>query len=308
MRRLERDVITGRGVSLYDVPPLYDLVIRPGPCGTYYRELARRVGGPVLELACGTGRLTIPIAADGHEVVGLDASPAMLRRARQKAESWSSGSRAPHAEADSSDGLDLTFLEGDMRSFDLGRQFPLVIVSCNSLGHLITNDELKACFSIVLRHLAPGGLFAFDIVNPNVRALARDTLESVRLDLGPNPSSGIAVEETAAYDPVQQVRLLSWHVREPKVGVREVAPLRLRQIFPQELPLLLEASGLELAARHGDFDGNPLTGESLNQICVALAPATLPAIRTRVKAWPAPLRRRHASCRRLMRWRDRLRS
>ncbi len=79
MQRLERDVITGRGVSLYDVPPLYDLVIRPGPCETYYRELARRVGGPVLELACGTGRLTIPIAADGHEVVGLDASPAMLR-------------------------------------------------------------------------------------------------------------------------------------------------------------------------------------------------------------------------------------
>jgi hypothetical protein len=59
MRRLERDVVTGRGVSLYDVPLLYDLVIRPGPCGTYYRELARRVGGPVLDLACGTGRLII---------------------------------------------------------------------------------------------------------------------------------------------------------------------------------------------------------------------------------------------------------
>jgi len=284
MQKLEPNVVTGRGVSLYDVPPLYDLVIRPGPCKAYYRELARRVGGPVLELACGTGRLTIPIAADGHEVVGLDASPAMLRRARQKAESWSSGSRAPHAEADSSDGLDLTFLAGDMRSFDLGRQFPLVIVSCNSLAHLITNDELKACFSTVLRHLAPGGLLAFDIVNPDLRALARDTLESVRLDLGPNRSSGIAVEETAAYDPVQQVRILSWRVREPKVGVREVAPLRLRQIFPQELPLLLKASGLELAARHGDFDGNPLTGESLNQICLARAPATLPAIRSRVKA------------------------
>jgi len=141
-----------------------------------------------------------------------------------------------------------------------------------------------------------------------VRALARDTLESVRLDLGPNPSSGIAVEETSAYDPVQQVRLLTWRVREPKVGVREVAPFRLRQIFPQEVPLLLEPSGLELAARHGDFAGNPLTGQSLNQVRLARAPATSPAIRSRVKAWPAPLRRRHASCRRLMRWRHRLRS
>src|SRR5918995_2745625 len=263
MLGLERDVVTGRGVSLYDVPPLYDLVIRPGPCERYYRALTRRVGGPVLELACGTGRLTIPIAADGHEVVGLDASPAMLRRARQKAESWSSRWRARYARADDCDDLNLTFLAGDMRSFDLARQFPLIIVSCNSLAHLVTNDELKTCFATVLRHLAPGGLFAFDVINPDVRALARDTLESVRLDLGPNRSSGIAVEEIAAYDPVQQVRILSWRVREPKVGVREVAPLRLRQIFPQELPLLLEASGLELAARHGDFDGNPLTGESL---------------------------------------------
>ena len=308
MQRLEPDVVTGRGVALYDVPPLYDLVIRPGPCETYYRAHARRVGGPVLELACGTGRLTIPVAADGHEVIGLDASPAMLRRARQKAESWTSGLRATHAEADVPDGLDLTFVEGDMRSFNLGRQFPLVIVSCNSLAHLITNDELKACFSTVLSHLAPGGLFAFDIVNPDVRALARDTLESVRLDLGPNRSSGIAVEEFAVYDPVQQVRILSWRVREPKVGVREVAPFRLRQIFPQEMPLLLESSGLELAARHGDFAGNPLTGQSLNQVCLARPPATSPAVRSRVTAWPAPLRRRHASCHRLMRWRDRLRS
>jgi SAM-dependent methyltransferase len=308
MQEPGRDVIAGSGVALYDVPPLYDLVIRTGPCETYYRELARRVGGPVLELACGTGRLTIPIASDGHEVVGLDASPAMLRRARQKAESWTSGSQARRAGADVCDDLDLTFVEGDMRSFDLGRQFPLVIVSCNSLAHLITNDELKACFSTVLRHLAPGGLLAFDIVNPNFRALARDTLESVRLDLGPNRSSGIAVEEFASYDPVQQIRILTWRVREPKVGIRDVAPFRLRQIFPQELPLLLETSGLELAARHGDFVGGALTGQSLNQVCLARAPATSPAIRSRVTSWPAPLRRRHAACRGLVRSRRRLRS
>ena len=308
MQGLGRDVVTGSGVALYDVPPLYDLVIQPGPCEAYYRALARGVGGPVLELACGTGRLTIPIAADGHEVVGLDASPAMLRRARQKAESWSSRLQAPRAGLDIPDDLDLTFVEGDMRSFDLGRQFPLIIVSCNSLAHLITNDELKACFSAVLRHLAPGGLLAFDIVNPDVRALARNALDSVRLDLGPNRSSGIAVEEFAAYDPVQQVRLLSWRVREPEVGIREVAPFRLRQIFPQELPLLLEASGLELAARHGDFASNPLMGQSLNQVCLARVPATSPVIRSRVTAWPAPPRCRHPSCRRLTRSRRRLRS
>src|SRR5690349_8398997 len=66
-------------VALYDVPGLYDRVVRTGPCESFYGDLARQTGGPILELACGTGRLTIPLARDGHEVVGLDASRTMLR-------------------------------------------------------------------------------------------------------------------------------------------------------------------------------------------------------------------------------------
>jgi len=93
----------------------------------------------------------------------------------------------------------------------------------------------------------------------------------VRLDGGPNPSSAIAVEEVASYDPVQQVRIAYWRVLEPDDVVCEVAPLSLRMFFPQEVPLLLEAAGLELAARYGDFAGNPLTGDGLNQICIARA-------------------------------------
>lgn len=251
--------------SLYDLATLYDRVVRPGPCEAFYRDLARRAGGgtrpaPVLELACGTGRLTVPLARDGHEVVGLDASPAMLEAARAKA-----------AAGD----LRVTLVRGDMRSFVLRRSFALVVVSSNSLAHLTTSEDLRACLRRVRGHLAPGGLFAFDIVNPDVAALARSRAEGVRLDLGPNPSSAVEVEEVASYDPVRQVRTARWRVREPvpitgASGVaREMAPLRLRLIFPQELPLLLEAEGLELVARHGDFAGNPLTGESLNQVCLA---------------------------------------
>jgi SAM-dependent methyltransferase len=248
-------------VVLYDVPPLYDLVVHPGPCEAFYRELASQVGDPVLDLACGTGRLTIPLARDGHEVVGLDASPAMLSAARCKAVE---------------DGpVDLTFVEGNMRSFDLGRRFPLVIVSCNSLAHLTSNEELRDCFSRIHHHLDPGGLLAFDIVNPDVGTLARSHTEAVRLDIGPNPSAGIAVEEIAVYDPIQQVRVATWRIHEPGIQVREVAPLRLSQIFPQEVPMLLEAGGLGLVARYGDFSRTPLTGASLNQICLARPAATL---------------------------------
>jgi SAM-dependent methyltransferase len=240
-------------LTLYDDPVLYDCVIRPGPCQAFYRDLARQTGDPILELACGTGRLTIPLARDGHEVVGLDTSAAMLR--------------ASQAKADFED-LGITFVQGDMRSLNLGRRFPLVILCCNSLAHLTTNEDLKTGLASVLKHLAPGGLFAFDVVNPDVRALARSHSECVRLDLGPNPSSAIAVEEVASYDPVQQIRIAQWRVLEADAA-HEIGPLNLRVFFPQELPLLLEASGLELAARYGDFAGNSLTGDSLNQICIA---------------------------------------
>jgi 2-polyprenyl-3-methyl-5-hydroxy-6-metoxy-1,4-benzoquinol methylase len=116
-------------LALYDVPPLYDLMVQPGPCERFYRDLANRVGGPILELASGSGRLTIPLALDGHEVVGLDASKSMLRSAREKADT---------------EGVEITFAHGDMRSFELDRSFALAIISCNSLAHLTTNEELKS--------------------------------------------------------------------------------------------------------------------------------------------------------------------
>ena len=244
-------------LALYDVPTIYDLIIQRGPCERFYRDLATRVGGSVLELACGTGRLTIPIALDGHEIVGLDASHAMLRSAREKADAES---------------VEIRFVHDDMRSFELDRRFALVIISCNSLAHLTTNEELKSCLHTITRHLVPGGLLAFDIVNPNLRELLRSQTQSVRLDVGPHPSTAVAVEEVATYDPVQQIRVAQWRILDKPDRFREIAPLRLRVLYPQELPLLLDAAGFELAARYGDFDGNPLSSHSLNQICLARAP------------------------------------
>src|SRR5215207_5783514 len=113
-RALDRcHVAPMRHETLYDDPHLYDLIVPRGPCEPFYRSVARSTGGPVLEFACGTGRLTIPLAADGHDVVGLDSSACMLRRARAKA-----------AEA----GVPVSLMHGDMRHFALGQRFALVIV------------------------------------------------------------------------------------------------------------------------------------------------------------------------------------
>jgi SAM-dependent methyltransferase len=253
---VERALDRGKSVpmaeaSLYDLPTLYDLIVGIGPCEAFYRELAQHTGGPILELACGTGRITIPLARDGHEVTGLDVSSAMLRQAQAKAGS-----------------LNVRFVQANMRNFDLGQRFPLIIVSCNSLAHLTTNADLQAALTRVRKHLTSTGLFAFDIVNPDVGVLARSHSECVRLDIRPNPSSVIAIEEFATYDPVRQIRAARLRVVCPDGPTSEIAPLQLRLLFPQELPLLLERVGLQLITRYGDFSRNPLASDSLNQVCI----------------------------------------
>ncbi len=251
------DYVPNGPLSLYDAADLYDAIVQPGPCEAFYREEARRWGGPVLELACGTGRLTLPLARDGHDVVGLDSSASMLTAARRKADQT---------------GTEASFVQGDMRAFDLGRLFGVVIISCNSLAHLTDTGDLRACLAAVRRHLAPGGVLAFDVVLPDPRLLAQPQGMTRRLDLGPNPASAIEAEEQAQYDPVEQVRISQWRIRQSDGGEQVMAPLVLRQFFPNELPLLLEAEGLDLVARYGDFAGNPLGPWSLNQICLARIP------------------------------------
>jgi SAM-dependent methyltransferase len=191
----------------------------------------------------------VPLAASGKKVVGVDISVPMLAAGRRKAKAA---------------GVEIEFIEGDMRSFDLRREFALVVVSCNSLAHLLTNEDIIQTLRRISGHLAPGGLLAFDIMNPHLAELIGDDRGRKRVEVLGN---GSVTEELLSYDPVSQVRVMEWRLNTSGV-CRRTEELRLRTIFPQELPLLLRAAGLELAARFGDFDGNPLTAESLNQVCI----------------------------------------
>jgi SAM-dependent methyltransferase len=240
--------------TLYDFADLYDAIVPPGPCEAFYLAEARRAGGAVLELGCGTGRLTLPLAREGLEVVGLDASARMLAAALRKAEG---------------EGLAPTLLLGDMRDFDLGRRFALVIIPCNALAHLTATEEVLSCLAAIRRHLVPGGMLAFDVVLPKPGLLAEAEETWRRLDLGPNPASAIEAEERASYDPVTQIRTAHWRIRPPCGGGVVEACMALRQFFPAELPLLLRLGGFELVSRYGDFARNPLTRWGLNQICLA---------------------------------------
>jgi SAM-dependent methyltransferase len=132
----------------YAYPHLYDLENAEfAPQGPFYQALAEQTGGPVLELGCGTGRLTIPLARAGFAITGLDIVPAMLERARQKA-----------------GGLPVRWVEADVRSFQLETQFRLIFATTGVVEHMLTRQDQEALLARVREHLAPDGLFALDDV------------------------------------------------------------------------------------------------------------------------------------------------
>lgn len=244
--------------SLYDDAGLYDLVA-PGDFDMerFYVESAGGPGRSVLELACGSGRITVPLAASGAAVTGVDLSPIMLERA---------------AAALASSAVTAELIEADMRSLDLGRQFDTVVIAANSLLHLATRDDFARTFSAIRRHLAPGGRLVFDVFVPSAFLLSRHARERQLLGDFTHPDLGrIRIEETIAYDPISQVSRADWYwSTEDRPDFRHTL-LEMRQIYPQELPLLLELGGLRLETRYGGFDRSALTGHSRRQVCIALA-------------------------------------
>ena len=221
-----------------------------------YRAEADRQGGSVLELGCGTGNKLIPIASDGHPCMGLELSPDMLAEAQRKAEER---------------GVEVEWVQGDMREFDLGRTFDLVFIAANSLLHLHEAEDLVDCLRSARRHLAPGGRLIFDVFNPSVHLLAqadgarrrRDALSFV------DPDRGVMhVDVAESYDAAAQVTRGRWYFSTESEADVVVAPLEIRSIFPQELPLLLSLGGLRLVERFGDWSRRPFTGDAAVQLCV----------------------------------------
>lgn len=241
--------------ELYSDARLYDLLFPvDGAAVDFYRAEADDRGGRVLELGCGTGHKLIPVAADGHRSVGLDLSPDMLAEARRKAEER---------------GVSVEWRHGDMRDFDLDGEFDLVFIAANALLHLHEADDIVRCFRAVRRHLAPGGRFAFDVFNPNVRILAdADGTRRPRTSFADPDRGEVRVDVDDAYDAAAQVtRGTWWFSTDAERDFQEVS-LEVRSIFPQELLALLEHGGLRLVERFGDWDRTPFTADSSMQLCL----------------------------------------
>lgn len=236
-----------------DVPYWQSLIARHRPAG-------------VLDLACGTGRLTLPIARAGRAlrldftVLGLDRSAPFLARARE---------RLADAAPDVRDAV--RFVDGDMRSFDLGQTFDLVILGFNSFAYLHTVEDQLACLRAVRRHLAPGGRFALDLLVPLLTFLAEAQVSPpvIRQELDhPVPDQGIArfLRSCAdRYDAETQTIASTYFYELYHVDGRQerfTKDLAWHMYFTRELSLLLHLSGLAPVERHGAYDGTPFSKRS----------------------------------------------
>ena len=248
-----------------DLARLYDLDVVEDPGDRdLYLALAARAGGAVLELACGTGRLTIPLAEAGHDVTGVDIDPAMLDRARARA-----GDTRPTGS--------VTWVEADLvglRLPDAGR-FDLAFIALNSLMALPDRDRQREALRTLAAHVRPGGLVAVDVWQPDLDDLGRFDgrlmLEWVRED----EATGEQVTKTgsAQHDAPSQTVSLTQVFESGRPGQpprRWVRTDRLRLISADELAGMAADVGLEVEVLAGGYDLEPLGPGSDRAVMVAV--------------------------------------
>jgi SAM-dependent methyltransferase len=230
----------------------------------FYSALAQEAGGSVLEIACGTGRVSIPIARLGFPTTGMDIVPGMLEQAKRK-----------------SAGLGVRWLEDDARTFDLHEQFHFIFLTGNAFQAFVTNAEQAALLQRARVHLHDEGLFAFETRNPLFPATKPPEgffpLLETRTEAEDRPSfldvAGHEVQEslTQVYDHVTQILHLTgrkrWHDGEEEQT--KITRTALRYTFPQELAALLHYNGFRIERQYGDWNYEPLsaTSPSIISIC-----------------------------------------
>lgn len=225
----------------------YAVIRDPSGDRAFYAELARESGGPVLELGCGTGRILLPIAQQGLSCVGLDLSGSMLEVLRKK--------RPP---------ANLTLVQAPMTDYELGAgRFRLIFLAFRVFQHLYTVPEQLAALACARRHLAPGGLLAFDVFAPDPArsALAEEPeTEDVRA-----PDGEAEVRRFAKVRRELATQMLTVHFRHERwqAGAKideGTSEIHLRWFHRYELEHLLARAGFAQVGLYGGFDRRPFSG------------------------------------------------
>ncbi|TIT76736.1 MAG: class I SAM-dependent methyltransferase [Mesorhizobium sp.] len=227
-----------------DVARRYDDELRGDEEETvqFLKQIA--AGRDCMELAIGTGRIALPLAATGLRVDGIELSPDMIQVLRAKP-----------------GGSEVGVVNGDMTAADMGRRYGLVYLVFNSIGNVITQDGQVKCFENAARHLDEGGVFLLECRIPTAPKQADNGFFEVS-----HPGTASVHITACRYDPISQVLDLS-HIDIGNDMVRMV-PLRLRLAHPPEFDLMARCAGLVLEQRYGGWNREPFDARSWRHISI----------------------------------------
>jgi ubiquinone/menaquinone biosynthesis C-methylase UbiE len=223
----------------------------------------------VLEIACGTGRVAIQLAKEGIDITGMDLSAEMLDVAKTK-----------------SGGIpNLRWAQGDMRTFDLGKKFGIIISPGHSFQFMSTPEDQVQCLETLKRHLVDGGLLVLHLDHQDYGWLAEllaqtePVHEKGRLTTHPQTGRRFRASSYWTFEPATQnaTSHMSWEEvddSENVIQILEMEPKRLHCIFRFEMEHLLHRVGFSVEAVYGDFFKHELTDSSGQMIWVAKSPSS----------------------------------
>lgn len=220
----------------------------------FYLELAQKSPGPILEIACGTGRVLIPIARQGIEIHGVDNSRPMLEILERNL-------RKESAEVRQRVGLH----EGDMREFRLGKQFPLVIIPFRPMQHMYTVEDQLRALKTAAAHLTAEGILAFDVFYPKFEMIdAKMGEEMPEMEWKSSSDSSAIVRRyfrKESVDKINQVFNFTFVYRTFKNGqliAEETENFQLSFYTYPHLRALFLLAGLEIVEEYGSFAKTPM--------------------------------------------------
>lgn len=259
--------------AIYERPQDYDLEHEGDEEDIeFYAALVRRLRpSRVLELASGSGRVTIPLArlapTLGFDIIGLEIADSMLAEAERKR-----AALAPDAQAR------VRFVKGDIRSWEAEAPVDLIITPCSSLSHLLTLDDQLAAFRRAYDNLVPGGRFVADLTMANLVVYAESMQTpprtTVEIDVDTSdPTTGVRMlrYKTTRYLPHEQraeIRFLYDKFPDRDRVERYVSDFESHVYYPRELELLFRMTGFDIEARYGNYSLKPLRRSSRQMIYI----------------------------------------
>ncbi|MFJ7859140.1 class I SAM-dependent DNA methyltransferase [Peribacillus sp. NPDC097206] len=243
----------------YDDPILYDK-----ENDSYRQDLpyllkwASKTEGPIIDLACGTGRATIPLARKGYELIGVDVHKGMLDEAKRKSSDLN---------------VHIKWIEQDARRLTLNVRSRLIFSVGNSFQHFLTNEDQDGFLSSVNKHLELDGLFIFDTRFPSTEELLQpDTEEFWRTIEDEDTQKRIDLYTISTYDSLSQVQhyttIRKFVDQSGEVVDEQRTNIRLRYVFPKEMERILVSNGLEIVHIFEDWNETPVTNDSYGMVYV----------------------------------------